>query len=251
MIAISMGDWWQLSEFLAPSCGTSAFHWFLYLAWFLTEVWKEVIRFPFFEERSLTSVDKIMCKTMFGKTSRGLVWALQRNPPRLNPDGKIILQHCLVIACGMNSHPLFISWECSALWENTVKDNHNNWNKLPVPQEIVDSVLISAWWLSVGLGMWRLFFLSLQGDLLRSPDYFKVTQTFIIWAVIGSDLLWDSVGHRTLGRGRRNKKGRRTPRVLLTSQRWQSCDRAATELWQSCDSRLGKSSLSLCLAQHF
>lgn len=34
---------------------------------------KEVIRFPFFEERPLTSVDEIMCKTMFGKTSRGLV----------------------------------------------------------------------------------------------------------------------------------------------------------------------------------
>jgi len=50
---------------------------------------KKEIRFPFFEERPLTSVDKIMCKTMFGKTSRGLVWALQRNPPHLNPDGKI------------------------------------------------------------------------------------------------------------------------------------------------------------------
>lgn len=41
---------------------------------------KKVVRFPFFEERPLTSVDKIMCKTMFGKISRGLVWALQRNP---------------------------------------------------------------------------------------------------------------------------------------------------------------------------
>lgn len=45
--------------------------------------------FPFFEERPFTSADKVMCKTMFGKTSRGLVWALQRNPLHSTPDGKI------------------------------------------------------------------------------------------------------------------------------------------------------------------
>lgn len=90
IIAISMGNWWRLSLPLytreGPQLSTDFSTWDDF-SWRFEE--KKVIRFPSFEDRPLTSVDKIMCKTMFGKTSRGLVSALQRNPPHLNPDGKI------------------------------------------------------------------------------------------------------------------------------------------------------------------
>lgn len=41
IIAISVDDWWQLSQPLVPKRGTSAFHRFLHLGWFLMEIWRE------------------------------------------------------------------------------------------------------------------------------------------------------------------------------------------------------------------
>lgn len=71
IIPIRVSDGWQLSEQERSSS-------VLFSTWDDFSQRSEnkiVIHFPFFEARPLTSLDKIMCKTMFGKSSRGLIWA--------------------------------------------------------------------------------------------------------------------------------------------------------------------------------